>query len=195
MAEEKQAAPARPRAPSSIRPEGDLATVLVDQWGHRGEFLRGDIVKLSELNPDHYDAQHALDLGVLRLLTEAEARAESHPTTTALDFNLERDEDHARALRFHAGLSEDVPQTITTGSGPAEPQEFAKPTIQYTGPEQPAARPIVVVGSAEEVQAVTPAERPAVPTSSGPGYATDEQMAEPEAANEQRVARRGRARE
>lgn len=196
MAEEKQAAAARRRAPSAIRPEGDLAQIMVDQWGHKGEFVRGDIIKLSELNPDHYDAKHALNTGVLRMLTEAEARPESHPTTIALDFNLNPDEDHSRALRFHAGLPDDVPQTITSGQGPPEPAEFIKPTAAYSGPNDPSPRPVVVVGSPEEVRAATPAERTVVPTSSGPGYATDEEMAEREGANnQQRVSRRGRSRE
>lgn len=208
MAEQKEPIPVyqvptlaaqRPRAPSSLRAEGDLAQVTVDQWGHKGEFLRGDIVKLSELNPEHYDAQHALRMGVVRLLSEAEAR--SLPTTRALEFNLEPDEDHTRAMRFHAGIPEDVPQTITTEQGPPEPRELSKPTVEYSGPNDPAPRPVIVAGSPEEVRQAAPQERPVVATPSGPAFATPEEAEEQRAAeagepaNEQRGSRRGRGRE
>jgi hypothetical protein len=189
----------RQSAPSTLRAEGDLAQVMVDQWGHKGEFLHGQIVKLSELNPEHYDAKHALRVGALRLLTEAEAR--SLPTTNALDYNGMPDEDHARAMRFHAGIVEEQPQTVTTEQGPPEPREFAKPTIEYTGPNQEAARPVRVVGSAEEARAAGAQQAQVVATSSGPAFATPEEAEEQRAAeagepaNEQRVQRRGRGRE
>lgn len=126
-------------APSAVRTQDDLAQVMVDQWGHRGEFVKNQIVRLSELNPDHYDRVHAVRSSTLRLLTEAEARvwAESVSPTSPTTDDGAFDEDNRRATRIGAGIPADVPQTITTGQGPAEPAEFSK------SGDQQAARPIV----------------------------------------------------
>lgn len=122
---------------------GDLAVVLVDQWGHRGEFLRGDIVRLSELDSNSYDAKSALDRNVIRLLTDVEVVL---PPTT---HSIEGGDSFATAMRFHSGFADDVPTTITTASGAAEATEFSKPTVPFTGDSQPAARPVQIVGEAE----------------------------------------------
>lgn len=96
----------RVRIPSSIKLHGDLAVVQVDQWGSQGEYHRGDIVKLSELDSSQYDGEWAVKMGTLRMLTEAEAV--SPPTTRVLDQNGEPDESHTRMMRYHAGFPDEV---------------------------------------------------------------------------------------
>jgi hypothetical protein len=129
---------------------GDLAVVVVDQWGHKGEFLRGDIIRLSELDSASYDAKSALDRNVIRLLTDAEV---ARPPTTQ---SVEGGDTFNAAMRYHAGMLDEVPTTTTTASGPAEPAEFAKPTMAYTGDNAPAPRPIQIVGEAEAQANTTP---------------------------------------
>jgi hypothetical protein len=139
---ESRAADERRRAPSATVPEGNLAQVMVDTWGHRGEYVRGDIIRLSDLDPAHYDAEHAVRMGTLRLLSEAEARPESMPHTFAVDAYGDRDPAFDAAMRYYAGIPEEQPVTITTAQGPAEPAEFAKPTLAFTGDNAPPARPV-----------------------------------------------------
>jgi hypothetical protein len=133
---------------------GDSAVVLVDQWGHRGEFLRGDIVQLSDLNPNEYDAQSALDRGVIRLLSEAEI---ARPPTT---HSIEGGESSAASMRAAAGFSDEVPTTVTTAQGPAEPPELSKPTIAFTGTNDPAPHPVQIAGQAGESTTQSGAPRP-----------------------------------
>jgi hypothetical protein len=158
------------RRPSSVRLQDELLQVMVDQWGHRGEYTRGMIVRRSSINAAHYDVDSALMRGVVRRLTEAEARPESLPLTTALDDNGEVDLDHARAMQFHAGIPPEAPRTVTVGQGPPEPAEFSKDASNAA----PAARPIVEVGSVEEVDA---AARPPeiVATPAGPAFAAPQE--------------------
>jgi hypothetical protein len=201
MAEQNQTAQERVRAPSTIDLVEDQAQVMVDTWGHTGEIIKGMIVNRADAESAGYDWDHALRVGAIRLLTEAEARPESHPTTFATLADGSPDHGLRRSTRFHSGFVDGADHvTITTPSGPAEPAEFAKPTID-SGLQGDPPYPIQVVGSPEEVQAATPRAPEVVPTQSGSAYATAEEAEAQRAAeagepaNEQRVARRGRNRE
>lgn len=163
MANDITAASTGESAPSSVTTVDHLAQVMVDQWGHRGEFIKGQILNRNDINPDHYDWDAAVARGSVRLLTEAEAR--SWPTTTPEGFGP----DELAASRFNAGIVEDA-ETVTTAQDQAEPAEFAKPTLAYNGPDQPAARPIRVA-SAEEAMAAGSRTRRTVATPAGPVYA------------------------
>lgn len=175
--------------PSTVATVDHLAQVMVDQWGHRGEYIKGDILDRGALNPAHYDWDHAVRMGVLRLLTHAEAR--SWPTTTPLDDTGGVDQDHRRAMRYAAGISPDVPRTVTTASGPPEPAEFAKPTLAGPDNNQEAARPVVVVDSALEAETEGTRALRTVATSSGPVYeSASERTAREAAASEQASGRR-----
>lgn len=190
MPEDTQTRAAEPaRAPSTVRTVPDLAQVMVDQWGHRGEFTRGQVIDLGQLDSAHYDREHAVRVGAVRMLTEAEARAwgpGSSPTSPTLD-DGSLDLDHQRAMQFGAGISPDLGRTVTTGQGPAEPAEFAKPTLPGPTGEanQPAARPVVVVDSAAEAETEGARAARIVATPSGPAFeSADERAAreEPESA-------------
>lgn len=142
-------------APSAVRTQKDLAQVMVDQWGHRGEFIRGMIIRLADLNPAHYDLEHALSLGVIRLLSEAEARVWRNTASSTSPTNADGslDEAHRDRSRFDAGIPTEIPETVTTAQGQPEPAEFSKPTIAFTGDNQPSPRPVRVVGEAGSDQA------------------------------------------
>jgi hypothetical protein len=178
-----------PQAPSAIRTVPDLAQVQVDLWGHKGEFVRGTIVSRAEADEAKFDWDHAVRMGAIRLLTEAEKR--SLPTTFSALADGSPDEGLARAGRFHAGLYDDLPETVTTGQGPAMP----------AGINDEPGRPVRVVGSPEEARAAGAQQAQVVATPSGPAFATPEEVEEQRAvesgepANEQRVQRRGRGRE
>lgn len=147
--------------PSAIKTVDNMAQVMVDQWGHRGEFVRGMIINRDDLDPTHYDWDHATQQsGALRLLTEAEAR--SQPTTTPIGFG----EDERAAVRYNAGIVDDT-ETVTTEQGMAEPAEFSKPVLPGPKNNPPPARPIRVA-SAEE--ATRGAVRRTVATPAGPVY-------------------------
>lgn len=165
------------RTPSPVRLQDELLQVLVDQWGHRGEFMRGMILRRSEIDTAQYDVESALARNVVRKLTEAEAR--SLPLTTALDENGEIDLDHARAMQFHAGVQTDVPRTVTTASGPAEPDHLSKDP-QWPEDQQ-ALRPVVVVDN--PVVAETEGARAArvVATPAGAVFESPEERAAREA--------------
>lgn len=186
--------------PSTIRLVEDQAQVLVDTWGHRGEFVRGHILSRADADKAGFDWDHAVTVGAIRLLTEAEVR--SLPTTFSALADGSPDEGLARATRYHSGILDTLPETVTTEQGPPEPPEFAKPTIEYTGPNQEAARPVRVAGSPQEAEQAGAQTPPVVATPSGPAFATPEEAEEQRAAaeagepaNEQRGARRGRGRE
>lgn len=148
--------------PSSIKTVDHLAQVMVDQWGHRGEYVKGMIINRNDLNPAHYDWEHATQRsGALRLLTEAEAR--SQPTTTPVGFG----DDERAAVRYNAGIVDDA-ETVTTEQGMAEPEEFSKPTLPGPANNTPAARP-VRVASAEDARAAGGTRR-TVATPAGPVY-------------------------
>jgi hypothetical protein len=157
------AVPDRPAAPSSVRTVDHLAQVMVDEWGYRREFIKGDILDRSKVEAAHYDWDHAIARGVIRPLTEAEAR--SYPTTTPEGFGP----DERAATRYNAGIVDDA-ETVTTEGGPAEPAEFAKPTLAGPTNNQPAARPIRVA-SAQEAESAGAQTRRTVATPAGPVYA------------------------
>jgi hypothetical protein len=181
------------RAPSTIDLVEDQAQVMVDTWGYKGELIKGMIISRADVESGGYDWNHALRVGAIRLLTEAEARPESHPTTFSALADGSPDHGLRRSTRYHSGLVDGADHvTITTGSGPAEPAEFAKPTID-AGVKGDPPYPITVVGSAEEVAKATPRMPETVATPTGSAYATNEETAAAE--SEQRVSRRGRARE
>lgn len=164
------------RIPSPVRLQDELLQVLVDQWGHRGEFMRGMILRRSEIDTAEYDVESALARNVVRKLTEAEAR--SLPLTTALDENGETDLDHARAMQFHAGVT-DVPRTVTTASGPAEPDHLSKDP-QWPEDQQ-ALRPVVVVGTAGEAESEGARAARVVATPAGAVFESPEERAAREA--------------
>jgi hypothetical protein len=168
----------QPRPPSTVRLVDDRAQVVVDTWGHRGEFVRGQILERGEAEQAGFDWDHALRVGAIRQLTEAEARQGSVPGTMPLNLQGEADQDFIRAMRFHSGMSDTLPETVTTEQGPPEPPQFAKPTIEYQGPNQePPARP-VRVASAQEAERAGAEQPRIVPTPSGPAFATREEQEE-----------------
>lgn len=143
-----------PRAPSAVRTVPDQAVVAVDLWGHKGEFIRGMALTRADADEAGFDWDHAVRVGALRLLTEAEVR--SLPTTFVANDDGTVDEEFARGTRYYAGLPVDVPETITGEQGPAERAEFAKPTLPFTGNDQPAARPIRTSGADQPVTSASP---------------------------------------
>lgn len=157
----------QPEGASTVKTQANLHQVMVDQWGHRGEFIRGQIVNLGDLDSNHYDIEHAVRMGVLRPLTQAESRPGSLPLTTPLNDQGELDVDHQRAMQFAAGMTPEAPRTVTTAPGPAEPAEFAKPTIPFTGDNQPAGRPVVVVDTALEAETEATRATRIVPSPAG----------------------------
>jgi hypothetical protein len=184
------APPPMTTGPSTIRLVDDQAQVLVDTWGHRGEFVRGHILSRVDADKAGFDWDHAVTVGAIRLLTEAEVR--SLPTTFSALADGSPDEGLARATRYHSGILDEVPQTVTTGQGSAMP----------AGINDEPGRPVRVVGSAEEARAAGAQQAQVVATPSGPAFATPEEAEEQRAAaeagepaNEQRVSRRGRGRE
>jgi hypothetical protein len=210
----------RTRPPSTVLVQNDLAQITVDQWGQRGEFTRGIIVSRGEAEQAGFDFDHAVRVGAIRLLTHAEARQGSWPTTTPLDVAGYPDEDFQRGMQFHAGVVTELPRTVTTEQGPPEPPHLAKPTIPFQGQDQPAARPIEVADARAAETAGMQTAR-VIPTSAGMAFATpqeseevaraeeegqpaqvaesdvrqqeeQQQSGEQSPANEQRVQRRGR---
>lgn len=165
-------AEARANAPSTVRSSPDLVQVMVDQWGHRGEFTRGMILNIGDINPAHYDVEHAINVGALRRLSEAEARPESWPLTVPLDAQGHADEAHRAAMRYSAGITQDVARTVTTEQGQAEPAEFSKPTLPGPENNQPAARPIVTASALEAETEGARATRVEA-TSGGMAYSQD----------------------
>lgn len=132
------------RAPSAVRTVDNVAQVMVDQWGHRGEFFKNQIVHRGDLDAAAYDWEHAVRVGALRPLTQAEARvwAASASPNSPLNPDGSLDTDHQAAMRIGAGIPLEQPQTITPAQGPAEPAEFSK-----SDNDQPPPRPIVEAGT------------------------------------------------
>jgi hypothetical protein len=192
---QEQARAAHEAAPSAVRKVEDEAQVAVDQWGHTGEFVRGDFVTRGLAKERGFDFDHAVRMGALRLLTEAEMR--SRPHTHGFDALGNADEDFGRTMRFHAGMPEELPRTVTTAESYPEPKEFAKPTLPAVEGGMPPARPVEVVGSAHEAENANAGLFTPVQTESGqPAFATPEETEKAEdKADEQHNVRRGRSRE
>jgi hypothetical protein len=157
----RDAPPAPAVGPSTTQTVDHLAEVMVDQWGHRGEYIRGDVLDRSQVNPGHYDWDHAVTRGTLRPLTHAEARVwgggSSTTQVTAADGSP--DADVSRSTRAAAGIPEELPETVTGPQGMPEPAEFSKPTLAFAGDNQPAARPIRTAGQ-DAADATTGTGRP-----------------------------------
>lgn len=188
---QEEARAAHRDAPSAVRTVDNEAQVMVDQWGHKGEYVRGDFVKRSDAEGHGFDFDHAVRMGTLRLLTEAEMR--SRPHTHGFDALGNADPDFERTMRFHAGMPEEMPKTVTTADSYPEPKEFAKPTLP-TVQGMPAGRPVEVVGSAQEAENANANLFTQVQTQSGtPAFAMPEDV-KPEESQESH-ARRGRSRE
>lgn len=77
-----QDAPSETTAPpDDDRLQDDLFEVMVDAWGHWGDsgphsggYTKGQVIRRSDPDPNHYDVEHAIRTGTLRPLTVAEAR-------------------------------------------------------------------------------------------------------------------------
>jgi hypothetical protein len=136
-------------APSAVRTVDDVAQVMVDQWGHRGEFYKNQIVHRGDLDAAAYDWEHAVRVGAIRPLTHAEARvwAASASPNSPLNPDGSLDLDHQAAMRIGAGIPLEQPQTITPAAGPAEPAEFSK-----SNNDLPPPRPIVESGTSPIVE-------------------------------------------
>jgi hypothetical protein len=171
---QEQARAAHEAAPSAVRTVDDEAQVMVDQFGHAGEFVRGDFVTRAQAKERGFDFDWAVNMGTLRKLTEAEMR--SRPHTHGLDALGNVDEDFGRTMRFHAGMPEELPRTVTTAESFPEPKEWAKPALPMVdGP--PPARPVEVVGSAAEAQHAADYQQAVVHTEAGqPAFATPEEQ-------------------
>jgi hypothetical protein len=69
--------------PDDEKVQDDLHEVMVDQWGWRAEYTKGQVIHRADLDPQHYDFEHAVRMGTLRPLTVAEARMWTPPPEQA----------------------------------------------------------------------------------------------------------------